>query len=53
VRILVIGAFGIAGQVVCRLLRHEGYQVRRADVASSPNDDLPTVELVRCDTCAV
>jgi nucleoside-diphosphate-sugar epimerase len=31
-------------------LHQEGYDLRRADVAPPPNDDLPNVEFVRCDT---
>ena len=49
-RVLVTGASGIAGQLVCRLLRAEGHAVRRADVAPPPNDDLGALEFVRCDT---
>ena len=49
-RVLVTGASGIAGQVICRLLREEGHEVRRADVAPSPNDSLGALEFVRCDT---
>jgi uncharacterized protein YbjT (DUF2867 family) len=38
-RVLVTGASGNVGQVVCRLLHQEGYDLRRADVAPPPNDD--------------
>ena len=49
-RVLVTGASGNAGQVVCQLLHQEGYEIRRADVAPPPNDHPPNVEFVRCDT---
>ncbi|MEO7909245.1 MAG: NAD(P)-dependent oxidoreductase [Roseiflexaceae bacterium] len=49
-RVLVTGASGNAGQLVCRFLRDAGYDIRRADVAPPLADDLPDVEFVRCDT---
>ncbi len=49
-KVLVTGASGNAGQAICRLLVDEGFDVRRADVAPPPHDDLPGVEFVRCDT---
>jgi hypothetical protein len=49
-RVLVTGASGNAGQVVCQLLHRAGLVIRRADVAPPPNDDLPDLEFVRCDT---
>lgn len=49
-RVLVTGAAGNAGQIVCQLLHREGYQLRRADVAPPPHDALADVEFVRCDT---
>ena len=49
-RVLVTGASGNAGQAVCRLLVEQGYDVRRADAAPPPADDLPDVEFMRCDT---
>jgi len=49
-RVLVTGASGNAGQLVCKLLHQAGYAVRRADVAPPPNDELSAVEFVRCDT---
>lgn len=49
-KVLVTGASGNAGQAVCRQLVDEGFQVRRCDVAPPPNDDLATVEFLRCDT---
>lgn len=49
-KILVTGASGNAGQVVCRQLVEEGFDVRRCDVAPPANDSLSDVEFVRCDT---
>ncbi|BDI32159.1 oxidoreductase [Capsulimonas corticalis] len=49
-KILVTGAAGNAGQAVCALLRQEGYDIRRADVAPPSRDELAGVEFVRCDT---
>lgn len=49
-RVLVTGAAGNAGQATCRLLAEAGYDLRRADVAPPVNDDLSTVEFMRCDT---
>lgn len=49
-RVLVTGASGNAGSLVCRLLHEAGYELRRADVAPPPHDDLPDVEFMRCDT---
>lgn len=49
-RVLVTGASGIAGQLVCQLLHQAGYDLRRADVAPPPNDELAHAEFVRCDT---
>lgn len=48
--VLVTGASGNAGQIICRLLHQAGYTLRRADVAPPPHDELPAVEFVRCDT---
>lgn len=49
-KILVTGASGNAGQVVCRQLVAEGFDVRRCDVAPPISDALANVEFVRCDT---
>lgn len=49
-RVLVTGASGNAGQVVCQLLHQEGYELRRADVAPPPHGDPQHGEFVRCDT---
>ncbi len=49
-KILVTGASGNAGQVVCRELVNQGFDVRRCDVAPPLSDGLPEVEFVRCDT---
>jgi len=49
-KVLVTGASGNAGQVVCKQLVREGLDVRRCDVAPPLSDDLPEVEFVRCDT---
>ena len=49
-RVLVTGASGNAGQIVCQLLNNDGYDIRRADGVPPPNDSLPHVEFVRCDT---
>ena len=49
-RVLVTGAAGNAGQATCRFLVEAGCEVRRADVAPPLNDDLPSVEFLRCDT---
>src|SRR5690349_9448822 len=49
-RVLVTGASGNAGQVVCAMLHEKGHEVRRADVAPPQQDQLADVEFVRCDT---
>jgi nucleoside-diphosphate-sugar epimerase len=49
-RVLVTGASGNAGRLVCRLAHEAGFEVRRADIAPLPDDDLPDVEWIRCDT---
>lgn len=51
-KVLVTGASGNAGQVVCRQLVQEGFDVRRCDV-SPPQKDPLDVEFVRCDTQTV
>mgnify|MGYP000856766888 CR=1 FL=1 len=48
-RVLVTGASGIAGQLVCRMLHQEGVELRRADIAPPPGDELAGLEFVRCD----
>ena len=49
-RVLVTGASGNAGQMICQLLHDNGYEIRRADGAPPPNDPLSQHEFVRCDT---
>lgn len=49
-KVLVTGASGNAGGVVCAQLVREGFDVRRADVAPPIHDDLMGIEFVRCDT---
>lgn len=49
-KVLVTGAAGNAGQVVCKQLVEEGFEVRRADVAPPISDPLAGIEFVRCDT---
>jgi len=49
-KVLVTGASGNAGQVVCRQLVEAGFSIRRCDVAPPLSDALPQVEFVRCDT---
>ena len=49
-KVLVTGASGNAGGVVCAQLVKEGFDVRRADVAPPVHDDLMGIEFVRCDT---
>ncbi len=48
-RVLVTGASGNAGQVVCRELQAAGVQLRMADV-TPPGIGLEQAEFVRCDT---
>lgn len=49
--VLVTGASGVAGREVSRVLAKAGHQVRRADVAPSPDPaDAAIGEFVRCDT---
>ncbi|AIE84848.1 NAD-dependent epimerase/dehydratase family protein [Fimbriimonas ginsengisoli] len=52
-KVLVTGASGNAGTAVCHLLVEKGFDLRRCDVAPPVSDDLPQVELVRCDTRTV
>lgn len=49
-KVLVTGAAGNAGQVVCRSLVEEGFDVRRCDIAPPASDDLAHVEFMRVDT---
>lgn len=49
-KVLVTGAAGNAGQVVCRSLVDEGFDVRRCDIAPPASDDLAHVEFLRVDT---
>ena len=49
-RVLVTGASGNAGRVVCRQLHEAGYAVRMADVSAPPDEGLRDLEFVRCDT---
>jgi nucleoside-diphosphate-sugar epimerase len=48
-KVLVTGAAGVAGQVVCRLLAEAGDSVRMADV-TAPRETVAGAEFVRCDT---
>lgn len=48
-KVLVTGASGIAGQVVCRALAAEGQHVRMADIVAPPSP-IEGTEVVRCDT---
>jgi len=49
-RVVVTGACGVAGQVVCRDLVAAGYEVRLADIAPPPREDHDLGDFVRCDT---
>jgi nucleoside-diphosphate-sugar epimerase len=48
--IVVTGASGNAGQVVCRMLLNAGFAVRMADVIPPSAPDLKIGEFIRCDT---
>ncbi len=50
VTVLVTGAAGVAGQVVCRDLVAAGYAVRMADVVLPTREDRDVGNVVRCDT---
>src|SRR4051812_38543322 len=49
-RVLVTGAAGNAGQVVCRELAAAGWEVRMADVMTPPPAYAGCGTFVRCDT---
>jgi len=49
-RVVVTGACGVAGQVVCRDLVAAGYKVRLADIAPPAPEDRGLGDFVRCDT---
>jgi len=49
-RVVVTGACGVAGQVVCRDLVAAGYEVRLADIAPPAREDRGLEDFVRCDT---
>ena len=49
-RVLVTGAAGNAGRLISRLAREAGFEVRMADVAPPPDEDLRDLEFQRCDT---
>jgi nucleoside-diphosphate-sugar epimerase len=49
-KVLVTGASGIAGQIVCRELIQSGYTIRMADLVAPSAAELNNEEFVRCDT---
>jgi nucleoside-diphosphate-sugar epimerase len=49
-KVLVTGASGIAGQIVCRELIRSGYTIRMADLVAPSAAELNNEEFVRCDT---
>lgn len=49
-KVLVTGAAGNAGQVVCRALAATGVDVRMADTMAPPAENAKLGEFVRCDT---
>jgi len=49
-KVVVTGAAGVAGQVVCRDLVAAGYTVRLADVIPPAREDCGLGDFVRCDT---